>query len=67
MVRDTRLQKKRAEIEKETMSLAKCPKTLEAARNAGRLLGERLRNGHDRQKVTQKMQQFMMEKFKEST
>jgi multimeric flavodoxin WrbA len=47
--------------------VAKCPKTLEAARNAGRLLGERLRNDHDRQKVTQKMQQFMMEKFKEST
>ena len=35
-----------------------------AAEEAGKLLGQRLRNGHDRMQVTQKMQAVMMEKFK---
>jgi hypothetical protein len=33
---------------------------------AGKLLGQRLRDGHDRMAVTQKMQQQLMAKFKES-
>lgn len=37
------------------------------AAKAGELLGQRLSSGHDRQKVTQKMQKRMMEKFKSST
>jgi multimeric flavodoxin WrbA len=36
---------------------------MQAATNAGKLLGERLLNGHDRMQVTLKMQQVMMEKF----
>jgi multimeric flavodoxin WrbA len=42
------------------------PETMQAAQAAGRLLGERLRQGVDRQAVTQKMMQAMMEKFKGS-
>jgi multimeric flavodoxin WrbA len=42
------------------------PDTLDAARTAGRLLGERLRRGPDRQAVTMKMMRAMMEKFKGS-
>jgi multimeric flavodoxin WrbA len=34
---------------------------------AGELLGRRLKDGHDRQKVTKKMQKRMMDKFKSST
>ena len=33
---------------------------------AGKRLGERLRNGHDRKAVTQNMQQTLMQKFAES-
>ena len=40
---------------------------MEGAADAGKLLGDRLRNGHDRKRVTQKMQQLMMEKFKGSS
>jgi multimeric flavodoxin WrbA len=42
------------------------PEVMQAAEAAGRLLGERLRRGVDRQAVTQKMMQAMMAKFKES-
>jgi len=42
------------------------PEVMQAARDAGRLLGERLRQGVDRRSVTQKMMQAMMEKFKGS-
>jgi hypothetical protein len=37
-----------------------------AAVAAGRLLGERLRDGHDRTRVTMKMQQALMAKFQDS-
>jgi hypothetical protein len=39
---------------------------MEAAARAGKLLGDRLRQGIDRQAVTLKMMQVMMEKFKGS-
>ena len=39
---------------------------IESAAAAGKLLGQRLRDGHDRMAVTQKMQQQLMAKFKES-
>ena len=42
------------------------PEVMEAAAAAGQQLGERLRNGHDRQAVTQKMQQTLMQMFAES-
>lgn len=45
--------------------VAKQPEVMSAAENAGKLLAKRLNEGHDRQAVTQKMQQIMMEKFKE--
>ena len=53
--------------EEEIPDVTKCTQTIESARKAGQLLAERLKNNHDRQAVTQKMQKFMMEKFKEST
>lgn len=46
--------------------VGKQPGVMQAAVNAGKLLGERLRHGHDRQAVTQKMMQVMMAKFGES-
>ncbi|MEJ2071055.1 MAG: flavodoxin family protein [Syntrophobacterales bacterium] len=46
--------------------VTKQPDVMQAAQAAGRLLGERLRQGVDRQAVTQKMMQAMMEKFKGS-
>lgn len=42
----------------------KQPDVMNAAVEAGKKLGERLREGHDRGAVTQKMQQKMMEMFK---
>ncbi len=42
------------------------PEVMEAAAAAGQQLGERLRNGHDRQAVSQKMQQTLMQMFAES-
>jgi hypothetical protein len=39
---------------------------MEAAAAAGKLLGDRLRQGVDREAVTQKMMQAMMAKFKGS-
>ena len=46
--------------------VAKQPEVMKAAEEAGKLLGRRLREGHDRARVTQKMQAIMMEKFKGS-
>lgn len=46
--------------------VTKQPEVMQAARVAGLLLGERLRQGVDRQAVTQKMMQAMMAKFKGS-
>ncbi len=46
--------------------VSKQPEVMEAAAAAGRMLGERLRNGHDRKTVTANMQQTLMEKFGES-
>jgi len=45
----------------------KQPDVMAAAAEAGRMLGERLRNSHDRKTVTEKMQQALMQKFSEST
>jgi multimeric flavodoxin WrbA len=47
--------------------VTKQPEVLNAAEEAGRELGRRLREGHDRREVTQRMQALMMAKFKEST
>jgi multimeric flavodoxin WrbA len=46
--------------------VAKQPKVMDAAVKAGQLLGERLRNGHDRARVTQRMQEKMMAMFETS-
>jgi multimeric flavodoxin WrbA len=46
--------------------VAKQPEVMQAAEEAGKLLGSRLTEGHDRARVTQKMQVIMMEKFKGS-
>lgn len=46
--------------------VAKQPEVMQTAINAGKLLGRRLSENHDRKKVTQKMQQKMMEMFKGS-
>ena len=47
--------------------VSKQPEVMAAAVAAGKMLGERLRNSHDRQAVTQRMQQTLMQKFSEST
>lgn len=44
--------------------VTKQPEVMRAAEEAGKLLGRRLSEGHDRVQVTQKMQAIMMEKFK---
>lgn len=46
--------------------VTKQPEVMQAAAAAGQLLGERLRQGHDREAVTLKMQHKMMELFKGS-
>ena len=46
--------------------VTKQPDVIESATAAGKLLGQRLRDGHDRMAVTQKMQERLMAKFKES-
>jgi len=46
--------------------VSKQPEVMEAAAAAGKKLGERLRNGHDRKTVTENMQQTLMKKFGES-
>ena len=44
--------------------VSKQPEVMQAAEDAGKILGQRLREGHDRMQVTQRMQAVMMEKFK---
>ena len=46
--------------------VTKQPEVIEAAVAAGKQLGERLRNGHDRKAVAQKMQRTLMQMFAES-
>lgn len=46
--------------------VTKQPEVMTAAADAGKLLGERLRTGHDRMAVTQRMQQKMMSMFASS-
>jgi len=46
--------------------VTKQPDVIESATAAGKLLGQRLRDGHDCMAVTQKMQEQLMAKFKES-
>ncbi|CAB5131771.1 hypothetical protein D3OALGA1CA_4436 [Olavius algarvensis associated proteobacterium Delta 3] len=46
--------------------VTKQPTVMQSAADAGRLLGERLRNDHDRENVTLMMQQKMMEMLGES-
>ena len=46
--------------------VAKQPKVMAAAVEAGKLLGRRLKNGHDREVVTQNMQKKMMAMFASS-
>jgi hypothetical protein len=46
--------------------VAKQPQAMQAAAEAGRLLGERLREGHDRSHVTRSMQQRLMAMFAHS-
>lgn len=47
--------------------VTKCPKTMQSAAEIGKILGDRLRNDHNREAVTKKIQQMMMEKFKSTT
>ncbi len=47
--------------------VTKQPKVMENAAAAGKQLGERLRNGHDRKAVTQNMQKTLMRMFAESS
>ncbi len=46
--------------------VTKQPEVMEAAVAAGKQLGERLRNGHDRKTVAEKMQRTLMQMFSES-
>lgn len=46
--------------------VAKQPQAMQAAAEAGKLLGKRLREGHDRGRVTQNMQQRLMAMFAHS-
>jgi multimeric flavodoxin WrbA len=46
--------------------VTKQPGVMQAAADAGKLLGERLRHGHDRQAVTQKVMQALMARFSET-
>jgi multimeric flavodoxin WrbA len=47
-------------------NVAKQPEVMKAAAEAGKLLGKRLREGHDRMAVTQNMQQKLMSMFAHS-
>jgi len=47
--------------------ITKQPEVLAEAENAGRLLAQRLGDGHDRAQVTKRIQAAMMERFKRST
>jgi hypothetical protein len=46
--------------------VTKQPEVMAAAADAGKLLGKRLTDGHDRKTVTQNMQQKMMEMMQAS-
>ena len=46
--------------------VTKQPDVMAAAAAAGKALGKRLQDGHDRQAVTEKMQAALMAKFSES-
>jgi len=48
-------------------SIDKQPAVLSAARDAGKILGERLRGGHDRASTAQKIAAYLGERFKEAT
>jgi multimeric flavodoxin WrbA len=50
-----------------TPAVEKQPEVMQAAVDAGKELGRRLSEGHDRTAVAAKMQQQMMEKYKKST
>jgi multimeric flavodoxin WrbA len=50
-----------------TPNVTKQPEAIQAAADAGKLLGQRLTTGHDRAEVTKKVQQKMMELFAGST
>jgi multimeric flavodoxin WrbA len=47
--------------------VSKQPEVMAAAAAAGKQLGERLRNNHDRMAVAQRMQRTLVQKFSEST
>jgi multimeric flavodoxin WrbA len=47
-------------------NVAKQPQSMQAAAEAGKLLGKRLREGHDRSRVTQTMQQRLIAMFEHS-
>jgi multimeric flavodoxin WrbA len=49
-----------------TPDVTRQPEVMKAAADAGKLLGQRLREGHDRSEVTLKMQKVMMDKFQGS-
>ena len=46
--------------------VTKQPEVMQAAVGSGKVLGWRLQENHDRMQVTQKMQQIMMKKMRES-
>jgi len=46
--------------------VSKQSEVMQAAVDAGKTLGQRLKEGHDRKRVTEKMQAIMMEKFEGS-
>jgi multimeric flavodoxin WrbA len=46
--------------------VSKQPEAIKAAEDAGKLLGQRLTNGHDRNAVTMKVQKMMMDKMQET-
>jgi hypothetical protein len=49
-----------------TPDVTKQPEVMKAAADAGELLGQRLREGHDRSAITLKIQKVMMDKFQGS-
>lgn len=46
--------------------VSKQPKVMASAVEAGKVIGQRLKNGHDRMTVTQNMQKKMMAMFESS-
>lgn len=46
--------------------VSKQPEVMKAAEEAGKLLGQRLNDGHDRKAVTMKVQKMMMDKMQET-